>query len=339
MEAQPTRFFSRILPAALRDAAAALAAFVGADAQDLAFVDNATVGCNSVLRSLSLRPSDEIVALSHGYGAVRNAIRHVANCAGARVTEAALPFPAPTEAGVLTALAAALSPRTRLAVLDHVTSASALVLPVAAMVAACRAAGVPVLVDGAHAPGQVPLDLRTLGADWYVGNCHKWLMAPKGAAFLWAAPARQAGLHPVTISHGYGQGFIAAFDWTGTRDPTACLAVPDAIAFHTRLGGPALMARNRALAIEATALLARHLDTEAGAASAFAGAMGVVRLPLGDEATDACALAIRARLLDASCDAPVHALGGALWLRLSAQAYNEAADYVRLAELAAALRR
>ena len=203
------------------------------------------------------------------------------------------------------------------------------------MVAVCHAAGVPVLVDGAHAPGQVPLDLRAIGADWYAGNCHKWLMAPKGAGFLWAAPERQAGLHPVTISHGYGGGFLEEFDWTGTRDPSAVLAVPDAIAFHHRLGNTALMARNTALAGEAAALVANRLGSEAAAAGAFAGSMGLVRLPDAGPATAARALDLRARLLDARCDAPVHALADGLWLRLSAQAYNEVPDYEKLAECVA----
>ena len=177
-------------------------------------MDNATTGCNAVLGALHLRPDDEVLVLSHVYGAVRNAVRHVTERAGARLVEAPLPFPDTTEAGILAALEAKLSPRTRLAVLDHVTSPSALVLPVARMAALCRAAGVAVLIDGAHGPGQVPLDIGAVGADWYVGNCHKWLMAPKGCAFLWAAPERQDGLHPLTISHFYGQGF-----WRSSTGP------------------------------------------------------------------------------------------------------------------------
>jgi isopenicillin-N epimerase len=335
MEAQPTEFMGRILPGALRESAAALGALIGAAGDDIAFVDNATTGCNAVLAALTLRPGDEVLVLSHVYGAVRNAVRHATDRAGALLVEAKLPFPGTTEAGILAALAAGLSPRTRLAVLDHITSPSALVLPVSRMAALCRAAGAGVLVDGAHGPGQVALDMGATGADWYVGNCHKWLMAPKGCAFLWAAPERQDGLHPLTISHFYGQGFVAEFDWTGTRDPTAFLSVPDAIAFHDRLGGAALMARNAALAAEATALLARRLGTEAGPSGALAGSMGVVRLPLTGEASPARALALRERLLEARCDAPVHALDGALWLRLSAQAYNEIADYERLAQVVA----
>ena len=333
MEAQPTRFFSRVFPGAVREAAAALGAFVGAKGEDIAFVTNATEGCNAVLRSLALRPGDEVLVLTHGYGAVRNTVHYVTERAGARMTEAALPFPDPDEARVLAALEAVLTPRTRLAVLDHITSASALVLPIAAMTALCRAARVPVLIDGAHGPGQVTLDVPALGADWYAGNCHKWLCAPKGCGFLWAAPERRADLHPVTPSHGLGSGFLAEFDWTGTRDPSAWLAVDKAIAFHERLGGQELRVRNATLAAEATALLARRLKTDVGASGAFAGAMGVVRLPIS--ATPERARAICERLVDARTDAPLQALEGALWLRLSAAAYNERADYERLADIVA----
>ena len=305
----------------------------------MAFVENATAACNAVLRSLTLAPDDEIVVLAHGYGAVLNTVRHVAARAGARVVEVPVPFPAMDEAALLASLRAALSARTRIAVLDHITSASALVLPVAAMAQACRAVGVPVLIDGAHGPGQVALDLPATGADWYAGNCHKWLMAPKGCGFLWARPERQAGLHPTIISHGLGRGFLEEFDWTGTRDPSAWLAVGAALDFHASLGGDALMARNAALAEHATALLARRLNTDRGPGGAFAAAMGTVRLPLAGAATPERALAVRAALLDAGTDAPVQAIDGAAWLRLSAAAYNEAADYERLADIVAGVLR
>jgi isopenicillin-N epimerase len=335
MEAQPSRFMRAVLPEALRHAADRLGAFIGADGKDVALVENATTGCNAVLRSLRLAPDDRIVVLSHGYGAVRNTVRHVCERAGARMVEAEVQFPHPDADAIVANIAAALTPRTRLAVIDHITSASALVLPLRRIVAVCHDAGVPVLVDGAHGPAQVPLDLRALGADWYAGNCHKWLCAPKGSAFLHARPDRQDDLHPVTISHGLGKGYLEEFDWTGTRDPSAWLATDVAIDFHTRLGGEALMARNIALAAEATALLARRLNTEPGAAGAMAGCMGVVRLPLTGTATADRSADLRARLLAAGTDAPTHIQAGAIWLRLSAAAYNDIEDYEHLGEIVA----
>lgn len=333
MEAQPVRFFGREAPVALRAAAETLAAFLGARGNDLVFVENATVGCNAVLRSLDFGPGDEILVLSHGYGAVIKAARYVASRTGARVVEAQIPFPRPDDDAMVAAVTASLTHRTKLAVLDHVTSASALVLPLRRLADASHAAGVPVLADGAHGPGNLDLDVPATGADWYVGNCHKWLCAPKGCGFLWAAPAQQAKIHPVTISHGYGQGFLAEFDWTGTRDLSAYLAVTAALEFHERIGGAALRARNRALASEGAALLAGRLGTETGGGNAATNAMGLVRLPLSGNLSPARALAVRERLLDAGTDAPVNDVDGGIWLRISAQAYNTRADYERLADL------
>jgi isopenicillin-N epimerase len=335
MEAQPSRFMRAVLPQALRHAAERLGAFVGADSKDVAFVENATTGCNAVLRSLRLAPGDEIVVLSHGYGAVRNTVRFVCERAGAQIIEADVPFPHPSGDAIVANVAAALSPRTKLAVVDHITSSSALVLPLQRIVDACHAANVPVLVDGAHGPAQVPLDLRALGADWYTGNCHKWLCAAKGCAFLYARPDRQADLHPTTISHGLGKGYLDEFDWTGTRDPSAWLTAGVAIDFHHRLGGKDLMARNIALAAEATSLLARRLNTEPGATGELAGSMGMVRLPLTGPVSAERSLALRAQLLAAGTDAPTHVVAGAIWLRLSAAAYNDIEDYARLADIVA----
>jgi isopenicillin-N epimerase len=326
---------SLLLPGALRAAADRLARFMGAEGKDLAFVENATVGCNAVLRSIRLAPDDEILILTHAYGAVRNTVRYVTSIAGARVTEAEVRFPNTDADAVVAALTEAITPRTRLAVLDHITSSSALVLPLARMIAACHARGVPVLVDGAHGPGQVDIDLPALEADWYVGNCHKWLCAPKGAAFIWAAPNRQNELHPVTISHGFGTGFLEEFDWTGTRDFSAFLAVPAALDFHQRLGGPLLRERNKLLAAEAAALIARRLNSETGSAGELAGAMGLVRLPVAGEVSAVRAKALRTALLAEKTDAPLHAIGGNIWLRLSAHAYNELTDYEQLGEIAA----
>ncbi len=331
MEAQTSRFFNRVLPGALREAAGRLAVHVGAAAEDLAFVPNATTGANAVLRSLDFAPGDEILMLSHVYGAVRNTARHVAARTGARLVEAALPWPRPDDAAILASIAGAISPRTRLAVLDHITSPSAVIVPIRELVTLCHERGVRVLVDGAHAPGQIPLDVAAIGADWYTGNAHKWLFAPKGCAFLHARPEAQAGLHPAVISHGLDKGFLAEFDWTGTIDPSAYLAIGAALDFHAALGGEALMQRNAAMAAAASARLAERVGTETGHGNGVCGAMAAVRIP--GVGTNETALALRGRLMDAGCDAPVHALDDALWLRISAQAYNEATDFERLGEI------
>jgi len=338
MERQPVRFMTRELPPALARARGALAGFLGADPADLVFVENATAGVNSVLRSLRFAPGDEILVTALGYPAVLNAARFAAEQSGAQIVTVELPLPIRSAAAIEQAVAGALSARTRLAILDHVTSATACVMPVAALIAACHGAGVPVLVDGAHAPGMLALDLDRLGADYYTGNCHKWLFAPKGAGFLHARRDCQNGLHPLVISHGLDKGLQAEFDWPGTRDFTAWLAVEDAIAFHRGHDSDAVRAHNCGLAAAMAAELAHAWGTEPAVDPALLGAMATVRLPFGANATPDNALEIHDRLIDAfGVEVPVTALGGALWLRISAQIYNEPADYRRLAAAVQAL--
>jgi isopenicillin-N epimerase len=331
IEANPMQFMTRELAPLWRAAAAALAAHLGARGDDLVFVANATAGCNAVLRSLDFAPGDEILVTNLAYGAVAKAVRYVAARTGATVVETAIPLPLADSAAIGAAVAARLGARTRLVVLDHIASASALVLPVAELTRLAHQAGARVLIDGAHAPGQVPLDLPATGADWYVGNCHKWLMAPRGCGFLWAPEASQAELHPLAISHGYGAGFLAEFDWTGTIDPTPFLCVPDGIACHTRFGGPELMARNRRLALEAARLLAARGGTALGGPPDSFAAMVTVRLPLPEATLDA-AVALQRRLAaEHHIETAIMAQAGALWARVAAQAYNQLADYERLA--------
>jgi isopenicillin-N epimerase len=332
MERRPTHFMDQELPPALRAAAGRLAEFVGARSNDLVFVENATAACNAMLRSLHFAPGDEILVTNHGYAAVRKAAEYVAARAGARVVEAAVPFPLDDAAQVVAAVRSRLGPRTRLAIFDHITSPTAIIFPVCELTQLCRAAGALVLIDGAHAPGMLSLDVPAIGADWYTGNCHKWLMAPKGSAFLWAMPERQADTHPLVISHGFGQGFTAEFDWIGTRDPSAWLSVPAAIDFHERLGGARLRERNIALVREQATILADAWHTERGAPDALTGSMATVRLPLGETATPGRALELRRTLFDEHrIEVPVIAFAGALWARISAHAYNRPVDYARLA--------
>ncbi|MGH6928116.1 MAG: aminotransferase class V-fold PLP-dependent enzyme, partial [Dongiaceae bacterium] len=271
------------------------------------------------------------------YGAVRNTVRYVCARSCARMVEVRLPFPAGSADAIVDAITAALSGRTRLAVLDLVTSVSALVMPVARVAAACRAAGAQVLVDAAHAAGMLDLDVTALGADWVSGNAHKWLFAPKGCAFLWARKDVQADLHPTVISHGFEQGFANEFDWTGTRDPTAWLAIPAALAFYRSMGDGALRARNHDLAVTAGALLAQRWGTDIGAPDDMLGAMASVRLPGQRAATAEVAQALNNALWERHrIEVPLMAIGPHLWLRVSAQIYNELTDYEQLAAAVAA---
>jgi isopenicillin-N epimerase len=346
LEAEPVRFLGRELEGRLDTARAALGAFVGADPDDLAFVANATGGVNAVLRSLRLAAGDELLTTDHAYAACRNTLDYVADRAGARVVVATVPFPVPSSQAVVDAVLARVSSRTRLALVDHVTSPTGLVLPIARIVAELAARGVETLVDGAHAPGMVPLDLRALGAAYYSANCHKWICTPKGSAFLWVRRDRQADVHPLTISHGAtGERagrtrFRLEFDWTGTQDPTAWLAVPRAIEYLGGLvegGWPALMARNRALALEARRLLCAAAGTAPACPDEMVGSLAAVILP--DSVTTETGWRVpdplQARLFEGHrievpimrWPAPPRRL-----VRVSCQLYNDARQYARLAD-------
>jgi isopenicillin-N epimerase len=296
MEAQPVQVLARDLPALLAEARTSLGGFVGADPDDLAFVTNATGAVNAVVRSLRFEPGDELLTTDHEYNATINVLRHVAERDRARVVVARIPFPTVGPDDVVDAILAATTERTRLALLSHVTSPTALVFPVEWIVAALAERGVETLVDGAHAPGMLPLDLDRLGAAWYTGNLHKWVCAPKGAAFLHARHDRQAGIRPNTISHGAnavlgdsgGHGgstrYRAEFDWQGTLDPTPWLAVADALRFVGGLvdgGWPAIMARNHELTLQAQVRLAEviGLDPARLAPGSMVGSMVALPLP------------------------------------------------------------
>jgi isopenicillin-N epimerase len=200
--------------------------------------DNATTGTQTVIAQIGLGPGDEVLTTDHCYPAVLAQLRRAAGAAGAGLRIAPVPLPATSRAEVAEAVLSRISDRTRLVVVDHIASYSGLVFPVAEIAAECRRQQVPVLVDGAHAPGQVPLDLRGLGADFWVGNLHKWVCAPKASAALYAAAPWRDTLRSLVASHGIVDGYQPAFDWTGTRDPSALLAVPAALAFFASAGWP-----------------------------------------------------------------------------------------------------
>ncbi|HEV8310017.1 MAG TPA: aminotransferase class V-fold PLP-dependent enzyme [Methylomirabilota bacterium] len=353
MEAEPVRFLSRELEGRLDAARASLAAFLGADADDLAFVSNATAGVNTVLRSLSFAAGDEILVTNHAYNACRNAVEAVAARAGARAVVVAVPFPLDGSDRVVEAVLPRVTSRTRLALLDHVTSPTGLVFPIGRLVAELAARGVDTLVDGAHAPGMVPLDLRAVGAAYYTGNGHKWLCAPKGAAFLHVRRDRQASIRPLSISHGANSPrtdrsrFRLEFDWTGTSDPTPYLCLPEAIRYLGGLlpgGWPELMARNRTTARAAREVLCAALGVPPPCPEGMLGSLASMPLPDGPGPPPG-----RGHFYDPWPDALLDRYGIEVpvmtWpaspkrlLRVSAQLYNTPADYERLATALTALR-
>jgi len=338
LEREPVDFLSGTLPARLNLAREALAVFLGADPSDVVFVPNATAGVNAVLRSLTFGPEDDLLVTNHTYAACRKTVDFVAQRSQARVVVADLPFPCRNEEQLIAAVMNCVSPRTRLALLDHVTSPTALILPVGRLVCELENRGIDTLVDGAHAPGMVPLGLTSLGAAYYTGNAHKWLCAPKGAAFLHVRRDRQRELHPTVISHGYTSGFHAEFDWTGTVDPTPWLCIPESLRYIGGLlpgGWPQVMATNRTLALQARDWLLGSLRIDAPCPDSMIGSMASIPLPtprLGSVAAGRDAKGLHDWFRERGVETWIHPRPVPL-LRISAQLYNKLDQFKHLASL------
>ena len=347
LERQPVQFLVRELEGLLDAARTTLADFVGADPADLVFVPNATAGVNTVLRSRRFVPGDELLVTNHEYNACRNALNFAAEQAGARVVEVAVPFPLKSAEEIIATVLDAVTPRTKLALLDHVTSQTGLVFPIERLAHALAERGIDVLVDGAHAPGMVPLNLRALGAAYYTGNCHKWLCAPKGAGFLHVRRDRQKLIRPLSISHGANSPranrsqFQIEFGWTGTWDPSAVLSVPEALRYVGSLvpgGWTEIMQRNRALALAGRSVLCDALGIESPVPEECIGSLASVPIPDASNVVPPTSPLYADPLqdqlrLDHNIEVPVIP-----WpappkrlLRISAQLYNSLPQYERLA--------
>lgn len=347
LESGPVQFLHRDLVDLLDEARRELAAFVGADPDELAFVPNATTGVSTVLRSLDFRAGDELLTTNHEYNACRNALDFVAGRSGARVVIAEIPFPVESPDQIVDAILPLTGPRTRLGLFDHVTSLTGMVMPIREIVGALADRGIDTMVDGAHAPGMVPLDVSAIGATYYTGNCHKWLCTPKGAALLCVRRDRQSSIHPLTISHGANAPvekrprFRMEFDWTGTHDPTAYLSVPHAIRFMGGLlpgGWPDLMERNRELTIAARSLLCERFGVPPACPDEMIGTLASIPLTRGRYRFTTTALAfdpVEERLRETyRIEVPVLACsdGPGSILRIAAQAYNSFEQYEYLAD-------
>jgi isopenicillin-N epimerase len=350
IERHPARFMLRELadthgtattPPRLRVAAAVVAEFVGVAAEDLVFVDNITTGANAVLRSFPFTAGDEIAVTNLGYGGVTNTARYVARTTGATLRTIELPQPGASADEFVEAIATGLGAHTRLLIVDHITAATALVLPLARIAALCHDRGVLVFADGAHVPGNIPVDISSLGVDWYSANLHKWAWTPRSCGLLWAAKQHQGYLHPTAISWGLDNGITAEFDLLGTRDPSAALTAPFSIELLDEFGGDdgvhAIYRYNHELAWWAGQYLADSWGTRFATPEAMIGSMVNVRLPARLGTTDDDAGRLRAQLDDADIEVPVFAGTDQLTLRVCAQIYCDRADIEHLGDVVAKL--
>ena len=343
LERQPVEFLGRRLRGLLGEARAELAGFVGTDAANLVFVPNATAGVNAVARSLALhtlRPGDEVLATDHEYGAVDRTWRYYCERSGARYTSQPIPLPVESAEAFVEQFWAGVTARTRVIAMSHLTSPTALIFPVAEVCRRARAAGIITVIDGAHAPGHVDLRLDDLEADFYAGNCHKWLSAPKGSGFLFARPERQELLEPFVVSWGYQSErpgsslFIDHYEWVGTDEPAAYLSVPAAIAFQREHDWPRVRAACHRLAGEARERVAAVTGLPQIAPDSTEWWQQLCSIPLPAVEPQR----LKERLWDEfGVEVPIVSWGGRHFVRVSIQAYNRREDVDRLVEALAQL--
>jgi isopenicillin-N epimerase len=344
LEAEPVEFLGRRIRSLLEEAREPLATYLGVERDDLVFVPNATHGVNIVARSLQklLRPGDEVLGTDHEYGAVERTWRFLTEQVGAVYRLQPVSLPVRDHAEIVEQIWAGVTERTRILVVSHITSPTALILPVQELIRRARERGIITVVDGAHAPGQIPLALGGLGADFYAGNCHKWMCSPKGSGFLYARSERQEMLDPLIVSWGWRSRdpgvspFQDYFEWTGTHDPAAYLSVPAAIQFQAEHDWPVIRDACHALVDEAQQRIGKMtgLAPISPDEPGWWGQMRAIPLPKSESVT---AEAFQARLWDDyQIEIPVHDYGDLRLMRLSIQAYNSPADIDRLVSALAA---
>jgi isopenicillin-N epimerase len=345
LERQPVYFYSQLYDQELRAARTALGDYVNASADDLVFVHNATFGVNVVARSLALQVGDEVLTGDHEYGACSNAWEIACRKRGAVYVRRHLPLPGAggyDAAGLVEHFWGGVTARTKVIYLSHITSPTALTLPVAEICARARAAGILTVIDGAHVPGQIPLDVQAIDADVYTGNLHKWLCGPKGAGFLWVRRALQAQIEPLVVSWGYGpernqhleNDFVSAMQWQGTDDPTAFLSVPAAIAFQAQHDWPSHRVRCHALLATTLDRIAAltGLPAAYGADDRWYAQMAIAPLPVQADLPG-----LKRRLWEKyKIEVPLINWNGQHFVRISVQAYTTQAELDTLVEALAA---
>jgi isopenicillin-N epimerase len=337
-EARPVNWLERQRDQHIDRAKAALGEFAGMQPSNFGFVTNATSAINAVLRSLKFDADDELLTTNHVYNAVRQTMKHIAQRHSARYVEAPVPLPLRNPEQVTELIVRALTPQTRILVIDHITSPTSIIFPVQDIVGICAKRGVDVLIDGAHAPGMIPLDVESINAAYYTGNLHKWVCAPPGAAFLWVRSDRQPGIHPATISHFLDDGFVDEFNWQATRDISPWVSVEHALTYMEGFGWDRVMEHNHQLAVWVQAMLCDRWDVEPATPmdGSMIGSMTTVPLPEQERLRQRFENDIL-KLRDAlyaqhNIEVPIVDWDDRWWIRPSCQIYNLPQHYERLAD-------
>lgn len=333
MESNPVDFMERRLNPMISDAIATTSALLGTTPDQLVFVENATTAVNTILESIDFEPGDEVLITDHTYSGVFNSVVARAQKDRFRLNLVHVELGA-SDDEIVRSIEDAINDATRLVIVDHISSATTVVMPVERIVQVCKSRGKLVMIDAAHAPGMRKVDLDSLQPDYWTGNLHKWVCAPKGCAVLFVRKDRQEGVHPLVRSHDYLAPFIGEFSWQGTRDPTAFLTAPAAIEFMSSIGWAKLWVHNNSLAEQGAEMVSSELETKRPTPTNSQASMSLVELPEGVATTREQGIELRDRLFrDHRIEVPVFSWGGRGFVRLSAQAYNRIQDFEALAHV------
>jgi isopenicillin-N epimerase len=316
-------------PILIKKSRNSLADFLGVDGNNLVFVDNATTGVNTILRSIQglLKPGKEVLATSTTYPACKNAMKHICKLTGADYMEIDLPFPT-SKKEILELVSKSLKKNTALALFDHVVSSTSIIFPVKEIVEICRDNGSKTIIDAAHAPGMLDFSINDIAPDWYLGNCHKWMFAPKSCAFIWTSDNNIDIMHPLVISNDYNTGYHQEFEWCGTRNVSSFLALSDAIEFYKNRGGSAIRAYNHDLVIRAAKMISKELNINFEVPEDMIGSMVTLEMNDTKGQNDKNPMEMRNHFLkEFNIEMPFFEFNNKLWFRISSQIYNEIQDY------------
>ena len=332
-ERQPLQFFLDEYFGLLRERANLLADFLHTKAENIVFIENATTGANTVLNNFIplLKPGDEILFTDEVYPAVRNAVIHLNKITKTVHREVKIPLPISDNQEIIDIIGKSFTAQTKLFILDHISSSTGIIFPAKEICELCRNREIYSFVDGAHAPGTIDLNIEDINPDWYTGNCHKWLFTPKGCAFLWTKEQNQEITHPLVISLFYGQGYLREFDWTGTKNPAPWLSLDIALDFNNSFGKDNIINYIHNLICEARNMICSELNLEIIAPDDMIGSLAAIPLPIKNPNPHEYTFELRHILLrEHNVEVPFTSLGDVIFVRPSAQIYNEINDYKKL---------